>query len=88
MTLNKSRKLINKKIIRKVSFSRYWWKWNRRNWWKRFYYRRYLNNVKIKLKQDIIDSPSQAPISTNQIIKDFSKYEVIKKENYLTLYKY
>ena len=47
-----------------------------------------LNNGEIKLKQVIIDSPSQTPIPTIKKINDFSKYKVIGKEDNLTLYKY
>jgi len=47
-----------------------------------------LNNGQIKLKQVIIDSPSQTPIPTIKKINDFSKYKVIGKEDNLTLYKY
>ena len=47
-----------------------------------------LNNGEIKLKQDSIDCPSQTPISTNKKINDFYKYEVIRKEDNLILYKY
>ena len=47
-----------------------------------------LINGEIKLKQVIIDSPSLAPIPTNKKINDFSKYEVLGKEDNLILYKY
>ena len=48
-----------------------------------------INNGEIKLKQNNIDSPSQTPIYINKKkINDFSKYEVIGKEDNLILYKY
>ena len=88
LTLNKTRRLINKEIKGNYIFLDIDGNQIEETDENDFIIEDILNNGEIKLKQDTIDSPSLIPISINKKINDFSKYEIIEKNDLLTLYKY
>ena len=86
MHLNESRELINKTIKGKFVFLDMDEKKIEETDEKEFIIEDILNNGGIKLKQETIDSPPPTPMSMKKTI-DLS-YEVLEKEDDLTLYKY
>ena len=87
MYLSKCRELINKEIKRNFIFLNKDGNKIEKEDEKDFIIEDILNNGEIKLKEDIIDSSNPISIPPKKTI-DFSKYEVLEKEDNLTKYKY
>ena len=87
MYLSKCRELINKEIKGKFIFLNKDGNKIEKEDEKNFIIEDILNNGEIKLKEDIIDSSNPISIPPKKTI-DFSKYEVLEKEDNLTKYKY